>query len=98
MLRVMMFAVILAAAAGRAATPSYAPNVFFKDGASSSGWIDFKAYKASNIFSPAKVNGRDVMVALYGGPTNLDRSFVASVGLSETPGGNQALLQDFCLA
>jgi hypothetical protein len=87
MFRVLVFAVLLAAAV-RAATPSDAPKVVFKDGASSSGWINFKPYKASSIFFPAKVNGRDVMVSLYGGPTNLDKSFAALVGLSQTPGGN----------
>ena len=89
MFRVLMIAVLLAAGAVRAATPSDAPKVVFKDGASSSGWIDFKVYKASNIFFPAKVNGRDVMVSLYGGPTNLDKSFAVSVGLSQTSGGNK---------
>jgi hypothetical protein len=89
MFRALMFAVLLTAGALRAATPSDALKVVFQDGASSSGWIAFKAYKASGIFFPAKVNGRDVMVFLYGGPTNLDKSFAAVVGLSQTPGGNR---------
>jgi hypothetical protein len=89
MFRVLTFAVLLAAGAVRAATVSDALKVVFKDGASSSGWIVFKVYKASAIFLPAKLNGRDVMVSLYGGPTNLDKSFAASIGLSQTPGGNK---------
>lgn len=89
MFRVLMFAVLVSAGDVRAVTPPDAPQVVFKDGASSSGWINFKAYKASSIFFPAKVNGRDVMVLLYGGPTNLDKSFAASVGLSLAPGGNR---------
>jgi PDZ domain len=89
MFRVWTFAVLLAAGAIRAATPLDAPQVVFKEGASSSGWIKFKAYKASSIFFPARVNGRDVMVLLYGGPTNLDKRFADLVGLSQTPGGNR---------
>jgi hypothetical protein len=61
-------------------------NLVFKDGSSSSGWIDFKPYKGSGIFFPARVSGQDVMVFLYGGPTHIDKSFAASVGLPLTPG------------
>jgi hypothetical protein len=85
----MLIAALLAAGAVRAATPSDTPKVVFKDGASSSGWINFKPYKASGIFFPAKVNGRDVMVLLYGGPTNLDKKFAGLVGLSQIPAGNK---------
>jgi len=62
-----------------------APKAMFKDGTSSSGWIDFKPYKASGIFFPARVNGREVMVFLYGGPTNIDKGFAAAVGLPPKP-------------
>jgi hypothetical protein len=90
MFRVLMLIVaLLAVGAVRAAIPSDTPKVVFKDGASSSGWIHFKPYKASSIFFPAKVNGRDVMVLLYGGPTSLDKSFAGSVGLSQIPEGNK---------
>lgn len=86
MFKVLIFAALVAASAVRAAPPAEAPKVVFKDGAASSGWINFKPYKASSIFFPAKVNGREVMVLLYGGPTNLDKGFAALVGLLQTPG------------
>jgi hypothetical protein len=89
MFRALTFAVLLAAGAVRAAPSSDVLKVVLKDWTSSSGWINFKVYKASGIFFPAKVNGRDVMVFLFGGPTSLDKSFAASVGLSLTPGGNK---------
>jgi len=89
MFRVLMFAVLIAAGTARAATVSDAPKVSFNGGDSSSGWIAFKPDKASGIFFPAKVNGRDVLVFLYGGPTNLDKSFAASVGLSQAREGNK---------
>jgi hypothetical protein len=89
MFRALMFAVLLTAGAVCAATPSDLPKVTYKNGLSSSGWINFKAYKASPIFFPAKVNGRDAMVCLYGGPTNFDKRFTALAGLSQRPEGSE---------
>ena len=63
-----------------------APKAMFKGGTSSSGWIDFKPYKASGIFFPARVNGREAMVFLYGGPTHIDKGFAAALGLPLKPG------------
>jgi PDZ domain len=88
MLRASILAVLLMAGAVHADGFADAPKVVFKDGASSSGWIDFKPYKASGIFFPARVSGRDVMVFLYGGSTNIDRSFAESVGLLPKPGAS----------
>jgi hypothetical protein len=51
MFRVLILTVLLLAGAVRAASLSDAPQVVFSSGASSSGWIDFKPYKASGIFS-----------------------------------------------
>jgi hypothetical protein len=89
MFQLLMIAVLLAAGVVRAATPTDAPKVVFNERSSSSGWINFKPDKASGIFFPASVNGRDVLVFLYGGPTSLDKGFAASVGLSAIPGSNQ---------
>ena len=85
MFRALILAALLTAGAAHADSFAEAPKMAFKDGASSSGWIDFKPYKASGIFFPARVNGRDVMVFLYGGPTNLDKTFAGSVGLQPKP-------------
>jgi hypothetical protein len=84
MFRASIFALLLAASPLYADTSVDTPKVVFKDNASS-GWIDFKPYKASGIFFPARVNGRDAMVFLYGGSTNIDKSFATSVGLPPTP-------------
>ena len=89
MFRISILLVLLAGGAVRPATASDSPKVDFKDGASSSGWINFKPYKASGIFFPAKVNGRDVMVLLYGGPTSLDKSFAGSVELTQKADSNR---------
>jgi hypothetical protein len=63
MFRASILAVLLAGGAVQAASVADAPKMVFKDGASSSGWIDFKPYKASGIFFQARVNGRDALQA-----------------------------------
>jgi PDZ domain-containing protein len=85
MFRASVLAVLLAAGA---VSDSFAdtPKVERRVGPASSGWIDFKPYKAAGIFFPARVNGRDAMVFLYGGPTMVDKFFAGSVGLREKPG------------
>jgi PDZ domain len=77
----LTFTALVAAGAVHADAAPDALKAVFKDGAASSAWIDFKPYKASGIFFPARVNGREVMVFLYGGPTNIDKTFAASIGL-----------------
>ena len=69
------------AAASRAEPPAAA----FQGGASSSGWIPFRTYKASGIFFPAKVGGRPVTAYLYGGPTMVDKDLAAQLGLAAKP-------------
>ena len=81
MFRALTFAVLVAVGTVHADTGPDALKAMFKDGASSSVWIDFKTYKATGIFFPARVNGHEVMVFLYGGPTNIDKTFAASIGL-----------------
>jgi hypothetical protein len=51
-------------------------------GRTSSGWIDFTPRTNFGIYLPVKVNGHDGMALLYGGPSNIDKNLVASVGLS----------------
>jgi hypothetical protein len=53
----------------------------FKAGASSSGWIDFTTYTNLGIFLPVKINGHEAMAWLWGGPSTIDKSFAASIGL-----------------
>jgi hypothetical protein len=58
----------------------------FKDGASSTGWIDFDFQDGKRIFIPAKINGHDAEVLLATGlPTpDVDKTFAASIGLPFT--------------
>jgi len=51
-------------------------------GRTSSGWIDFTPRTNFGIYLPVKVNGHDGMALLYGGPSNIDKNLVGSVGLS----------------
>jgi len=90
MVRAAILAMLLAtcAASARAAAVS-APTAAFKAGASSSGWIDFTPNKNLGIFLPVKINGRDAMAWLWGGPTSIDNSLAASIGLpSKTDAGS----------
>jgi hypothetical protein len=61
-------------------------GVAFKDGAASTGWIDFDFQDGKRIFIPAKVNGHDAEVLLATGlPTpDIDKTFAASIGLPLT--------------
>ena len=64
------------------AAPAPVQTVVFKAGTSSSGWIDFTPLTNFGIYLPVKINGHDAMALLYGGPSNIDKNFVESVGLS----------------
>ena len=64
------------------AAPASVQTVVFKGSASSSGWIDFMPLTNFGIYLPVKINGRDAMALLYGGPSNIDKDFVESVGLA----------------
>lgn len=79
----ILAAFLLVADAATANESSVAPTVAFKNGSSSSDWVNFKTYKASGIFFSAIVNHQNVVVFLYGGPTNIDRGFASSVRLSQ---------------
>ncbi len=71
-------------AADRLKRPPVARNVTFKDGATSSGWIDFEFYDHNRIFLPARINGREVMVLLDSGATvsAADKAYAAAAGLT----------------
>jgi PDZ domain len=62
--------------------PSNVQTVVFKGSTSSSGWIDFTPLTNFGIYLPAKINGHDAMALLYGGPSNIDKNFVESIGLA----------------
>jgi hypothetical protein len=49
--------------------------------ASSSGWIHFTPHTNFGIYLPVEVEGRETMALLYGGPSAVDTSFAASLGL-----------------
>lgn len=53
----------------------------------SSGWIDFTPHTNFGIYLPVKINGHNGIALLYGGPSNINRNFVASAGL-ETEGAS----------
>jgi hypothetical protein len=62
--------------------PAPVQTAVFKGGTASSGWIDFTPITNFGIYLPVKVNGHDAMALLYGGPSNIDKNFVESVGLA----------------
>jgi hypothetical protein len=79
----LMTASATAAWAAHTAPVSSSPEqtAIFKAGTSSSGWIDFTPYTNFGIYLPIKINGHEAMALLYGGPSNIDKSFAASIGL-----------------
>jgi hypothetical protein len=54
----------------------------FKDGVSSTGWIDFNFADGRSILVPAKVNGQSVWVKLIDGADTsyIDKDFATSIG------------------
>jgi hypothetical protein len=64
------------------AGPAPVQTAVFKGSTSSSGWIDFTPLTNFGIYLPVKINGHDAMALLYGGPSNIDKNFVESVGLA----------------
>ncbi len=71
-------------AAERLKRPPAAHNLTFKDGATSSGWIDFEFYDHNRIFLPARINGQPVTVLLDSGATvsAADKAYAAATGLT----------------
>jgi hypothetical protein len=57
-------------------------TVVFRGGTASSGWIDFTPHTNFGIYLPVKINGHDAMALLYGGPSIIDTTHVASLGLT----------------
>src|SRR5271168_1909681 len=69
-------------------SPAPVHKAIFKDGATSTGWIDFEFYQGYFIFFPAKINGHDTMAGLVVGATSgIDKDFAASVG-AQPKGGS----------
>ncbi|MDB5142282.1 MAG: hypothetical protein JWQ66_995 [Mucilaginibacter sp.] len=55
----------------------------FKNGASSTGWMNFDFYNDNRIFVPAKINGQETIITLANGvaTSGIDKDFAASIGL-----------------
>jgi len=87
MIRASILAILLATSAIAAHADEAVPaqTVLFKSGTSSSGWIDFTTYTNLGLYLPIKVNGHDAMAWLWGGPSNIDSGFAASIGLQAKP-------------
>jgi hypothetical protein len=68
---------------GNAADAALGQAPSFKDGTSSSGWIDFDFQDGKRIFIPAKINGHDAEVLLATGLPipDIDKTFATSLGL-----------------
>jgi hypothetical protein len=71
-----------------AASPTPAHKAVFKNGASSTGWIDFDFQDGKRIFVPTKINGHATVVQLVTGlpVSDIDKTFAASVGLQPDSG------------
>ena len=63
--------------------PAPVHKATFKNGVSSTGWIDFEFYAGNRIFFPAKINGHEAIVLLDSGATvsGIDKPFAAAIGL-----------------
>jgi len=71
-----------------AESPATVHKAIFKNGASSTRWIDFEFQDGKRIFIPAKINGHDTMLQLATGlpVSDIDKTFAASVGLHPDSG------------
>lgn len=76
-------ALMLISGATSAAVGNAAQASSFKDGVSSTGWIDFIFANGKSVLVPAKVNGQEVFVKLIDGADTsyIDKDFAASLGL-----------------
>jgi hypothetical protein len=72
-----------ALSASNAETTTSVHKAIFKDGASSTGWINFEFQDGKRIFIPARVNGHDTVVQLATGLpiSDIDKTFASSIGL-----------------
>lgn len=86
----LLSAAVLLLAIGRLGVAGAAPMRLpkFRNGASSTGWINFDFRDGKEIFIPAKINGNETEVLLANGlPTpDIDKGFAASIGLLHTAG------------
>jgi hypothetical protein len=86
MKKVSTVVLMLALSASSLLSAEGRPNVqktHFKDGASSTGWINFDFQDGKRIFIPAKIDGHDTVILLATGlpVPDIDRSFANSLGL-----------------
>jgi PDZ domain len=60
----------------------------FKDGVSSTGWLDFNFVDGRDILVPGKVNGQSVLVEIIDGvdTSYIDKDFAASIGFQPPTG------------
>jgi hypothetical protein len=77
----MTIAMLLLGAAVASAQTTTKSAFSFKNGASSSGWIDCKVFEGFGVLVPVKINGHAAMAYLYGGPSGVDETIAAPLGL-----------------
>lgn len=77
----MTIAMLLLGAAVASAQTTTKSAFSFKNGARSSGWIDCKVFKGFGVFVPVKINGHATMAYFYGGPSGVDETIAAPLGL-----------------
>ena len=78
MIRTSILAMLLATSTASAQANQTAS---FAGGASSSGWVDYIPTANLGIFVPVKINGHEAIGWLWGGPSSIDRTYAASIGL-----------------
>jgi hypothetical protein len=65
-------------------------KVNFKNGASSTGWMDFDFYNDNQIFLKASINGHEAAILLVNsiGASRIDTDFATSIGVAPAVGGS----------
>jgi len=69
-------------------SPAGTHKASFRNGRSTTGWIDFNFLDGRRILVPAKVDGHDVVVQIIDGAQTsyIDKDFAASIGAQPDPG------------
>jgi hypothetical protein len=70
-------------------------KAIFKNGATSTGWIDFEFQDGKRIFIPSRINGHETKVLLATGLpiSDIDSTFAASIGLQPSRSSKASLPQ-----
>ena len=73
----------------------HSPAFAFRNGVTSTGWIDFDFNGGARVIVPAKINGHEAKVLLLTGEatSKIDKSFAASIGLQPTAAAGTAAVQ-----